>query len=74
MSPFRAVHVAFIAFRAAYAKSTATSIAQGRHCVWREGRIAAPHSRIVTFVPVLVETIQQLWNIASLNVIAYVLG
>ena len=42
--------------------------------MWREGRIAAPHSRIVTFVPVWMWDIQQLWNIASLNVIAYVLG
>ena len=40
----------------------------------REGRIAVPHSRIVTFIPVLMGTIQQLWNIASLCVIAYVLG
>ena len=40
----------------------------------REGRIAAPHSRIVTFIRVLMGTIQQLWNIAPPSVIAYVLG
>ena len=40
----------------------------------QEGRIAAPHSRIVTFVPVWMGGILQLWNIATLSVIAYVLG
>lgn len=40
----------------------------------REGRIAAPHSRIVIFVPVWMGGILQLWNIATLSVIAYVLG
>lgn len=73
MSPFRVAFAVIVVF-AAYAAVAATSIAQGRRCVGRGGRIAAPSSRIVTFVPALVESIQQLWNIMPLSVIASVLG
>lgn len=73
MSPFRVAFAVIVVF-AAYAAVAATSIAQGRWRMGRGGRIAAPSSRIVTFVPALVESIQQLWNIMPLSVIAYVLG